>query len=727
MPIYFGIWVQIVRTLWYVVFWEWIMLQTEKKSKRGDAGQHYTRKQVVILLTLLWVGLLAFHATKALNLYPLVIPDEYTYTSDSRLRPFADDIIPNYLFYSIVKVTGLFGDRYFDAARVLNAFLFMLSAPFIFQIARMVCNVKLSLFLMFMVLISPYSSYTMYFMPESVFFTVFWMFIWLFFKYEHLRPRLRGIYVGAAIGVLCLLKVHGVFLLGGYALFCLVDRRGREWRAHFRDACLNIAAAVVSFAIVRLGVGYLYAGANGFRIFGSGYGDLLADSTKAIGLLSLARMCLYNLFGHLMAMCLLFALPIIVMGIVIFRRDGGNNPDLERLKRMSMLGLTLLVPLVVVSVGFYGTMQLFMPDEYPPLYQQVHMRYYTFLFPFFILVLGGAGAILSGSVFSRRSFMFYPILGIVAYTLFLRFSGYYLDAIPGAPEIGGLIDSPLFFYSVFGMALVACMLFLFRRGTAWQVWMYVYLPTHALVSIVLILSQAYANFGVYPDIYDKAGIFAREYLGKECSDLTIVDTFYNNAKKSLIHIDNVNTDILTQFAERVDVAQIRPGTKWLLLIGNFTIPREMKKFSLTYVDPAQTEELTRYMRDKGNFRFVLRYELVRIADYGFSADLQPGDALWPLERVDGKIGDVSFRYRIPLPRRFFLALRPTRSGTSPSGKFEVIVGGNGAPRSFALGEEISVVTDGKAVEIALRALNGADMTEVEGIIITEGGESSGAP
>src|SRR5690606_40512693 len=101
-----------------------------------------------------------------LCMYPVVIVDEYTYSKGSRHMYFCDSFIPEYLFLSVYRATDLCGDAFLSCARLFNVFFYVSSLPFIYMIARRVTGERTSLLLCALVLLSPVSSYTAYFMPE---------------------------------------------------------------------------------------------------------------------------------------------------------------------------------------------------------------------------------------------------------------------------------------------------------------------------------------------------------------------------------------------------------------------------------------------------------------------------------------------------------------------------------------------------------------------------------
>jgi phosphoglycerol transferase len=267
-------------------------------------------RKIAVFAALLWIAILLFHAGKALGYNPLVIPDEYTYASDIRHRPFSEALIPNYLYYAVFSLTSLFGSRFLDAGRVLNAVIFMLSTPFVYLVSRQVATWRTSLFLALVTAIWPISIHTAYFMPESIYFTCFWIFAWLFLSCGQLGHFRQGLVAGALIGLLSLLKMHGVFLLPGFALFTFATTSWEGLKPYARKIALAGIASAGSFALTRFGLGFLFAGTQGLRLFGSEYGGLTREGWDTIRTLSFLGHSLYALLGNLMALCVITALPL---------------------------------------------------------------------------------------------------------------------------------------------------------------------------------------------------------------------------------------------------------------------------------------------------------------------------------------------------------------------------------------------------------------------------------
>jgi hypothetical protein len=202
------------------------------------------------------------------GLGPSVLGDEWSYSLYSRLLPFSQAQIPSFLYYLVYRSSNVCGVEFASCARVLNAGFFVLAAPFVFLVARRHMHPGLALLLTLATLLSPLSTYTAFFMPEAMYFFMFWMLAWLVLMVARRASTINGMLVGSLLGAMCLVKLHAVFLLAGYCFYLLsvmlLTRGGMMMRATMR----GMATAVAAFFAVRLGGGYLLAGSKDLHLLG---------------------------------------------------------------------------------------------------------------------------------------------------------------------------------------------------------------------------------------------------------------------------------------------------------------------------------------------------------------------------------------------------------------------------------------------------------------------------
>lgn len=614
-------------------------------------------KKPVVLAAIFVIGIFFFHATRTLNFYPITIPDEFTYNFDSRLRDPANVEIPNYLYYFFIRICDLFGSEYYNAVKIINSLLYVLAAPFAYKVARMVCGRTLSLYLCVAVILWPFSVFTAQFWPEPIYSTAIWIFFWLLLKYDRFPPVKQGLLAGVCMALLSLIKVHGIFLLPGYLIFAATTFPRDSTRDHVLNVAKSFLAAAFVFCVVKLGLGYLLAGTYGLTLFGTSYNSLADDGTQAI--LSMGKLVLdsiFNLGGHLLVASLAIALPIIAVGYVFLGRTAAPPP----LKRLCCVAVSFIVPLMFVSSGFSAMLEQLFPGEAPAEVTRIQDRYYSFIYPVFLVVAGGVMSILDAGAearFRREKWLCLLLAGMSTYAAFTNFHGYCVVVLEDYVEGAFLQLAPGLPLAIAALAITACLLVLKRAQSAFRLYLFGFFPLFAAASLAVLHMGQTMRFGVYPLYYDKGGIFAREYLGDEIADLAVVDRWLHNGKKAMFHMNNGSVTLHPHFdTDDVDMSRIPPGKKWILSFGKLKVPAERDKYHIEYVDPGLDNELWERMIRENKTRFFLGYDLIRIADFDYSHDFSANRAVWPVRETGVKNTRFSIFYAKDLPRNMRITL-----------------------------------------------------------------------
>src|SRR5471032_2662128 len=319
--------------------------------------------------------------------YPAVFADEWLYSSQARLLPFKDATLPSYLYLGVFHLTSACGAGFLDCARLFNSAFLVLAAPFLYQIARLVSSKPVAGALVLLSLLAPVNSYTSYFMPEAMYYCGFAIFSWAVLTLRDGAPWRYGLLCGSVLGLMSLVKIHALFLLPALLAFMLYLCGGaapaRRWRAL---ASMSVCA-VLAMVLTKSALAYLIAGPDGLNFLGSFYGGHARNSGgSAAMLLKLVGPALVSLRGHLLALLLLFAVPI--AGIVLNRLQpravaeaGARGRDLAAIEVYALL---MLGAAVVMTVAFTASVADAGPDEL----MRLHLRYYDFVFP--LLLIGAA-------------------------------------------------------------------------------------------------------------------------------------------------------------------------------------------------------------------------------------------------------------------------------------------------------------------------------------------------
>ena len=214
--------------------------------------------------------------------------DEQFYSYHARRAPLSEAPVPSYLYFKVFSATQACGDGSLSCARLLNALFFAAALPFLFLVGRRFASWRASAAVTVATAVGPFTLYTAQFMPEATYFFGLWVALWLVTG-PWPRARLQALAVGVAVGLLALVKLHGIFLSPSFAVivFLLAWRAGSAGR--WREGLLAVGLFAVGFVTARLGVGVWLGGRAALDVLGRHYGDHASDgAVKTLSELALA-------------------------------------------------------------------------------------------------------------------------------------------------------------------------------------------------------------------------------------------------------------------------------------------------------------------------------------------------------------------------------------------------------------------------------------------------------
>lgn len=509
----------------------------------------FLRAKNAILLLALSTALFAMLIFLHKGLYPTVFSDEWLYSSSSRLLPIAESIVPSYLYLAIFKTTNYCGMHFLECARVGNVFFYILALPFIYFITRRVCSEPLALFISFISLLGPFSSYTSYFMPESFYFFSFWFFSWLVLSNTNQSDWIIGIGTGLILCVMSFIKIHAIFLLAASGLFYL-------WTFNLKQACRIIIGMLLTFLSLRFLFGWLIAGTHGFDLIGLKY------HYNAISLLNLDRFLaiipifIIPLIGNIAVLCLLFNVPIILFLT--------KNSALISIKKYTICCLIILITITSLT-----TAQIVGWNSYETI-DRLHLRYYNFTFVMFYII---AAANLTTT---KIKLTFSSWLLIISVTLITLASSFYLPylyrlSFIDCPEIFGFFYQPFCLKTLILLSLSCLVVWLIRPQWGISLYIFLYFPLALLTTNYFVHQAIYQTRYHFTDVYDRAGQFIRSYLGKEVDQLMVIGPDKMGLYKVLFYLDNSHVPInqVSSIDTPIELMPIPSDRKWLLLIGNY--------------------------------------------------------------------------------------------------------------------------------------------------------------
>ncbi|NML61163.1 hypothetical protein HHL21_08730 [Massilia sp. RP-1-19] len=601
------------------------------------------------------------------GLYPMVFADEWLYSSSARLLPFDKSILPSYLFLGVYRLTNSCGPGFLDCARILNAALLVGAAPFIYLIARQVCSRASAAVLALAAILAPVSSFTAYFMPETMYFFAFFVFAWAALARTSAPPLVYGLATGALLGLMSAIKVHALFLLAAHLAFilyvCLAQYRNDGW---LRRALMMMAAAVVAMVIVRLGVGYAVAGRAGLNFLGNFYGTHATNTSSSIdALVRLLPAALASLKGHMLALALLMSLPLATLLLhAVDRRVRAQSTPQQR--ALQVFALLMLGAAGAMTVMFTATIASAGPLEGV----RLHQRYYDFAFPL-LLVIAAAPLALPAArqSLALRALVALPLAAAVLYAARVIPAQYSIGLVD-TPELSVLTQYPLVLDLTVGLALLALAVWTLQRRAGILLFVFAVLPVTAYNtdrSVREIQARSLA-----PNDYDNAGILASKYLDRQqTSKLTVAGEGGAGLTRALFHIDNSETSTHelrpgAPFARE----DLPPRQDWVLIVGDHPLPEDVApvvktaQFTLVKVE-AEHAALARIEFTKPLAGGVLT------ATEGLSNP--EGWGVWS----DGTV--VRLRFAKPLPRKLNILLKANSFAAAPDQEFVMVAGSERRP------------------------------------------------
>jgi phosphoglycerol transferase len=622
------------------------------------------------------------------GLYPLIFPDEYKYSVYSRLMPFSEAQIPGYLYYAVYRVTKFCGDGSLECARVLNAVFFLSAMPFIYLIGREVTGPRTALFVAVCSALGPLNYFTAYFMPESMYLFVFWLFIYLLHRFRQEISGRRILVLGAVLGLLALVKPHALLLIPAVMAYVVVmPLSGNTTRVSRIWLCTCLLAAAL---LVKLSIGFALAGANGLCLFGANYTDSAAGTLKSIsstavpqadattavaaaGRASGLHRCLevagnatMNLQGHLLALCLLFSIPM--AGLILDWRSWLKSSRSDRPDQLSVITALILMDLLAVVVLFATVYVGTEPNE---IATRLHARYYTYIFPLLLMVAARYAAPVDdpGSGLKWRVISAAPVGAAVCYAAYTRMVPYFFNPVD-FPELTIVTAKQGHFTLICGLALISLAAWVWSSKSGARIFLYLFVPALVYLSSVYMIKELHNRR--IPDDYDRAGLFARNYLTRaEHAKVHIVGSDRYKLYRPLLCLDNpVGSPEIIPVGAPYDASRLPDTKEWALVIGDHPVPDNVfYKISL-------------------NGYMLVRLRKPRTLDFRTDSLHGVVSSISGLNAYRSDVGystgkEVVIRFCNPLPEQFKLMLKAYAIGPNVGRNFIVSTGSR--RQEFSLG------------------------------------------
>lgn len=408
-------------------------------------------------------------------------------------------------------------------------------------------------------------------MPESLYFLSFWAFTYFALSINKEHRVLHWLILGMLFGITALIKPHALFLLPVLAIyFFIVQRQHIEGKLR-ASLSIKYVAFFVSSIATKLIIGFILAGSHGVTLFGSytSYASgAIEDPNRYI---SLVKLALANLQGHLLALVILFSMPIahiLLTSKYFVRRSSGQGISIN-IALYTMLVLAVLLIVVAFFTASVSGMAVHATNA------RLHMRYYDFALPLLFLIATSQLSLNSISTTIRsRALVALPIGASILYAAYTYLAPY-TPILMDSPELRGFTYNPNVFYALSGVSIFSLALWVYAARAGAKVFVYLFMP------LAVGLSTYYANLELrerlVSEVFDKAGIFAKQYLPtEELSKLVIVGSDEVGMYRSLFYVDNPKATFETiPMGAAYDSSKLPAGKEWILVIGDHPLPENM--------------------------------------------------------------------------------------------------------------------------------------------------------
>jgi phosphoglycerol transferase len=477
-----------------------------------------TKSKYEYFWLLLPIAFGAWSISRVWTVLPSIMGDEYVYTSAARHLPFAEQFFSNYVFSWIMSATNLCGTDFYVCTKSINSVFFAIAIIFTFLIAIRYLTFGWSVFVASVTALSPIAIPVSYFMPEIMYFAamtgVVLVALWIADQDRWLLWSISGI----ALGVAALVKPHAIFMLPAFTIFAFVVAY-KQVEGNWISGLKSATASVVGFVVAKFGIGFLFAGTEGLKLFG-GYGSPVealtsivgntepkvaeAQGIEATGVELFVSVASGHLIMHLAAVLLIAGLPLLLSLRVMVSVANKSEPVGPVSSLFVLVGLITFSIITVVAIfEAYVTVG---GDDHS---DRLILRYYEFLIPQFIVM----GLLLPRFTDSKLPWRIAQGALVASAALFFsifypaNFNQQYADSssMPGLHSSGGL-------FIAVAVALSAAILYwVFTPEEGNLILGRFILPLFMVSSLVLAQNNLITINGT-PAYFDQAGWDSRTYL-----------------------------------------------------------------------------------------------------------------------------------------------------------------------------------------------------------------------
>jgi phosphoglycerol transferase len=558
-------------------------------------------------LALFPFALAIWSISRVWNVLPSIMQDEYIYTSQAKNLPFSEQTYSNYLFSWIMGLTNNCGTEFYSCTKGINSVFFLVTVFFTFLIASRFLSFRWSVFVASVTALTPIAIPVSYFMPEAMYFAMMTLTIWLTLVVSKGSNWLLWSVSGLALGATALVKPHALFMLPAFAIFAFIysyKKHSSGWTQATNAAVMMVTGFVVS----KFGMGFLFAGSAGLKLFGGyespvqaisgaiatpyqespepGLGtspdaapvnsDSIVESAPASsieaasGLDIFLQVSLSHLAAHTAVLALLAGIPLILSlrigwSIAKTKQPVGDASALFLLVGLitaSMIGVVALFEAYVTASG----------DDHS---NRLILRYYEFLLPQFLVM----GLLLSR--FTNSALMLRVVQGVFLIVASMSFTIFYPVTIDrqyaDSSTLPGIGDSQGLFIFVGLLVSSAVAFWIVNPERGNQVMGRFVTPLVLIFALVLSQNKLIEINGT-PAYFDRAGWDSRTYLQDVSGDrILVIGRTRTEVFTVKFWIDQANIrDLLVPEGTSLTPQSVA-GVDYVVTLGNITVdfPHEL--------------------------------------------------------------------------------------------------------------------------------------------------------
>ncbi len=498
---------------------------------------------VILIFFLIFSVQIFFQRQQGLNVF--VLGDEVEYSALVRKSGIEGFIIPSFAYSRFYKIINLCGDDYYDCSRLLNLLFFASGVTCVYLIAKRYVGPVQSLVVAFLTFYSPQNWYSAFFMPESMYFGLFWFLVLLLVSFAKSTSFKYLLFSSIVLALLLLVKIHALIIIPPLLYFVgsAYFRQMSSKRQLIKKMLFFVALIISSYLILRMLTIDTYTVTNtGAAGIYNVIPSLFLSRIQQQGLILLSSFFLV-LSNHVFTLVSIFGLPVLYLiytfwthlsfYIGVKSQYVVTNKEEERQSFLFLISLFTFSLILVVSLF---TVIVSHTDPSQAL-GRLHFRYYSFIFPsFYIVAMIMLNNLNSNELFSKRaknSYLFILFSFAPAFFLWYSMNKIVIGGID-SPELRGFtaVREHLHYFLILQTLSIFLFSFIWLRKWALQIYFVFYLP-----------------FSIYFSNSVVTGDFVN--LGKETNEL---QTIAKEARLILLqqnktdsHITLVGNDLLTLF------------------------------------------------------------------------------------------------------------------------------------------------------------------------------------